>query len=703
MDNNTLYIWFNHNLWSHDLSLSCVSREGIFSISLERLFRVKKAPNIKFINNKELYHKKALNLLIKAVDMKEVDEIVIVNYPWFKDLKKLKWKKVVFIDKVNHHYLHSSSWYYWSKFNEAMILSVDWSWVDQETWNEEMQTIRYGKNNKIEKLSSTQLDNKKGLYWIWACYYLHSDFIGLSEWSFMWLSSYWNADRYKDVEIFKYENWNVYLSDIFLKWTKKERELWLFNSWEYTQLYVIKNMMNIYWLSSKDLIDRKKWIENSIFADIAAKVQQETEKAMVYLANIAYEYKKIDNLCLSWGVALNCLANTMILEKTKFKNIFVQPACNDQWLSLWAAMYWYYDYWNNKKRVNISNYWIWPKYDNNQIKIVIDKYKEYINYEFIKNFEKLSDYVAKEINNDKVIAWFQWWSEFWPRALGFRSIIASPKSMKMKDRVNDIKLRERWRPLAPIILEENIKDYFETDYSSPYMTFTWVVKESKRKEIPSVVHIDWTARYQTINKNCNERLYLVMKKFYNLSKTPVIMNTSFNSAGEPIIENPEQAVEMFLSTDIDYLVIWDYVLSKHSICNQFKFDLDKYKYDELIKYWRNPKDYFNEVYLKLWKIFYKVLFNWNKEIDISYSSMYNDYILEFKYKDDLIIITLWYHNYHNYYFNSILWLAVKGNNLNYSDDLVKLLDTIKNNIIKYENKLIYFFDRYNSDFYNKFN
>ncbi|NDK07664.1 hypothetical protein EOM39_00285 [Candidatus Gracilibacteria bacterium] len=703
MDNNTLYIGFNHNLGSHDLSLSCVSREGIFSISLERLFRVKKAPNIKFINNKELYHKKALNLLIKAVDMKEVDEIVIVNYPGFKDLKKLKGKKVVFIDKVNHHYLHSSSGYYGSKFNEAMILSVDGSGVDQETGNEEMQTIRYGKNNKIEKLSSTQLDNKKGLYGIGACYYLHSDFIGLSEGSFMGLSSYGNADRYKDVEIFKYENGNVYLSDIFLKGTKKERELGLFNSGEYTQLYVIKNMMNIYGLSSKDLIDRKKGIENSIFADIAAKVQQETEKAMVYLANIAYEYKKIDNLCLSGGVALNCLANTMILEKTKFKNIFVQPACNDQGLSLGAAMYGYYDYGNNKKRVNISNYGIGPKYDNNQIKIVIDKYKEYINYEFIKNFEKLSDYVAKEINNDKVIAWFQGGSEFGPRALGFRSIIASPKSMKMKDRVNDIKLRERWRPLAPIILEENIKDYFETDYSSPYMTFTGVVKESKRKEIPSVVHIDGTARYQTINKNCNERLYLVMKKFYNLSKTPVIMNTSFNSAGEPIIENPEQAVEMFLSTDIDYLVIGDYVLSKHSICNQFKFDLDKYKYDELIKYGRNPKDYFNEVYLKLWKIFYKVLFNGNKEIDISYSSMYNDYILEFKYKDDLIIITLGYHNYHNYYFNSILGLAVKGNSLNYSDDLVKLLDTIKNNIIKYENKLIYFFDRYNSDFYNKFN
>ncbi len=342
-----LYIWFNHNLWSHDLSLSWVSEYWFFSISLERLYRIKQAPNIKFINNKELYHKKALDLLFEWVELNKFQEIVIVNYPWYKNSSEINGSKVIFIEKANHHYLHAASWFYASDFKSSAVLSVDWSWIDEESWVEEMQTIWYWDWNYLVKKLSTELDNKNKKYWIGTCYYLHSDFLGMSEGTFMWLSSYWDANRYKNIEIFKYENGEVYLDSKFLQWTKKEAKLWLFNNWEYTQFYAIRNLMNIYGVKDSDLIDRKNNITTSIFADIAAKVQHDTEKAMVYLANHAYKLTKSKNLCLSWWVALNCVANSRIINETPFEKIFVQPACNDQWLSLWAALYWYYDYWNN--------------------------------------------------------------------------------------------------------------------------------------------------------------------------------------------------------------------------------------------------------------------------------------------------------------------------------------------------------------------
>lgn len=697
-----LYIWFNHDLWSHDLSLSWASSEGIFSLSMERLYRIKKAPNIKFVNNKKLYHKLSLDLLLKNIDIEKYDEVIIINSPWFSN-EDFPWKNITLISNYNHHYLHSASSFFASWFKDSIALSVDWSWDDPILNKEVMQSIWYWSNNNLINLESTFLDNKKRLYWIWTCYYLHSDFVWLSEWSFMWLSSYWNAERFNNIDIFTYNDWKVYLNSIFLNSSEYEETLWLFNNWEYTQFYAIKNLMKIYWVTDSDMIDRKKNITNSIFADIAAKVQKDTEKAMLYLANHAFSFKKSTNLCLSWGVALNCLANTRILKETRFENVFVQPACDDHGLSLWMALYWYYEYWNNSKNIPINNYWIWPSYNNDYIKSELLKYNNKLNFDYYDNFDEIVLFISSELNLDKIIWWFQWWSEFWARALWFRSILASPKKISIRDKVNDIKLRERWRPLAPVIMEDFLTNFFDTDTLSPYMTFTSYVLKDKIWLIPWVVHVDNTARYQTVNYNQNSRLYSLIRKFYEYSWIPILINTSFNSAGEPIIENPTQAINMFLSTDLDYLVIWNFIVRKNKIFDEFKFNLLDYKIDELKKYWRDSGKYFKDVYINVWKIFHKLLFDNNEFIKISYTDIFNDYIFEFNYKWEIIIITIWYHNYFDYYYFSLLWISVKWKNkFNYSNSLNLFLNSLKIKLVKNEKILMYYFDKYNEEFYSKY-
>lgn len=697
-----IYIWFNHGLWSHDLSLSCIFENRVLSLWVERFYRIKKAPSIKYINDNKKYYKKVLDLLFKNIDLNKVDKFVVVNPPTWLEEKDFSKKQVKFIYNYKHHYLHWLSAFFLSWFHKSAILSVDWSGYDDQLDAEVMQSISFWDENEINLIENVFLDNKKWLYWIGACYYLHSDFVWMSEGSFMGLSSYWDANKYKDIEIFKYDDWKVYLNDIFIESREFEKWLWMFNSWELTQFHIVKNLMKIYWVKDSDMIDRKTNIEKSIFADIAAKVQLETEKAMVYLANYAYTKTKSENLSLAWWVWLNCVANTKILKETKFKNIFVQPACNDQWISLWAALYWYHIYWGNTNKISLNSYGIWPSYSEGEIKNEIENYDKFLRAKHYKDSNLLTEFVAKQLYDNKVIAWFQWWSEFWARALWFRSILASPKSEEMKNRVNDIKRRERWRPLAPIILEECLEDYFETDFISPYMTFTASVKKDKIDEIPSVVHVDWTARYQTISKDNNEKLYNVISKFAELSSTPVVLNTSFNSAWEPIIENPKQAIEMFLSTDIDYLIIWDNVISKEKIFDEFKFNLNKYKTLELNNFWIKPEKYFKEVYVKLWNILWKTIFDKDKNIKISYTNLFDYYRLEFDYKWDIILLTFWYQNSVNYYFTSILWLSVRQKNPSkYSQELEDILDIAKKNMLANEKSLLHFFDKINNELIDK--
>ena len=317
--------------------------------------------------------------------------------------------------------------------------------------------------------------------------------------------------------------------------------------------------------------------------------------------SIAQEYK-IDKLCLAGGVALNCVANGKILKDKIFKDIWIQPAAGDAGGSLGAALaFWHKEL--NKIRVTKTNdqmkgSYLGPIFDDKEIKKELDRLKA--NYKYISRKEIIS-VTAKELANNKTVGWFQGRMEFGPRALGGRSILADPRSEKMQKELNlKIKYRESFRPFAPSVLREDVSEWFELNYDSPYMLLVAEVKKSKqvvmadkdknlfgieklnikRSSIPAITHVDYSARIQTVHKDTNARYYELLKEFKNITNCPVLVNTSFNVRGEPIVCTIEDAFNCFMGTNLDILVLEDFILFKEeqnkSLLTDYKnkFELD---------------------------------------------------------------------------------------------------------------------------------
>jgi len=277
----------------------------------------------------------------------------------------------------------------------------------------------------------------------------------------------------------------------------------------------------------------------------------------LHVLNWLYEKTKNENLCLSGGVALNCLMNSKIRDKTKFKNIFVQPAANDAGTSIGAAFYLYNSILGNKRDFVLKNIYLGPSYSNKEIeKTLIENKIQHKKYEYI------SRKCAELLSKGKIIAWFQGAMEFGPRALGNRSILADPRNRLMKNKLNEVKSREVFRPLAPIIKEEKLTKYFTNSEKSPFMLFTYRAKNNVDKIIPSALHIDQSARLQTVNKKENPKLYNLLDEFEKITKIPILINTSFNYKGKPIVCTIEQALDCFYNSGIDYLAIGNFLISK---------------------------------------------------------------------------------------------------------------------------------------------
>jgi len=293
-------------------------------------------------------------------------------------------------------------------------------------------------------------------------------------------------------------------------------------------------------------------------ADIAASLQHSLNKVTLSLVKELYEITGYKNLCLAGGVALNCSMNSFLLNSDYVKNIFIQPAANDAGTALGAALELAHS--EGIKFKEMKHAYLGPSYTNEQIKAALKKSK--LNYNYYKDIEgKAAELLSKE----KILAWFQGKMEFGPRALGNRSILADPSSKEIRDKVNKIKQRELWRPLAPSILEEQAKNYFINTVKSPFMTLTFRVKPEKKQEIEGVIHIDDTARLQTVSKETNKTFYNLVKDFYKLKGLPLLLNTSFNSRGIPIVMAPDDAISEFIKLNklgMDYLVIGNYLVEK---------------------------------------------------------------------------------------------------------------------------------------------
>ena len=294
------------------------------------------------------------------------------------------------------------------------------------------------------------------------------------------------------------------------------------------------------------------------YYDIAAASQFVFEDIYFHLLNSLFKKSKNTNLVISGGSALNSLANGKVLEKTRFKNLFVPPVPDDSGAGLGAANFCFNVINKKEKRYVLNNNYLGPDFSNNEIKKILNKYK--IKYQYINNVSKEA---AKSIANSKIIGWFQGKIEFGDRALGNRSILADPRNKDMKSRVNNsIKYREQFRPFAPAILNEYTSDFFDHPQSSFFMERTLKIKKIKQKLIPAVTHLDGTGRLQTVNKVNNQKFYELIVEFYKLTKIPVVLNTSFNYKGDPIVCSPDDAIKTFYLSGLDELYLGNYRVIK---------------------------------------------------------------------------------------------------------------------------------------------
>ena len=336
-------------------------------------------------------------------------------------------------------------------------------------------------------------------------------------------------------------------------------------------------------LFNQPVRDPKKDKLTQLHMNIAASVQAVTEEIVMKLTKSAAQEYNINKLCLAGGVALNCVANGKIIKEKIFENVWIQPAAGDAGGSLGAALaYWYKELEKprNEFKDQMQGSYLGPKFNDDYIEKKLNSLDA--NYKKLKKEDTIK-IVAKELSKEKTVGWFQGRMEFGPRALGSRSILADPRSEKMQKELNlKIKFRESFRPFAPSVLREDLNDWFEMNFDSPYMLLVAEVKKEKqlkmsnedenlfgieklnikRSNIPAITHVDYSARIQTVHKNTNPKYFDLIKEFKNITNCPVLVNTSFNVRGEPIVCSVKDAFNCFMGTNLDILVIEDFILYK---------------------------------------------------------------------------------------------------------------------------------------------
>ena len=301
--------------------------------------------------------------------------------------------------------------------------------------------------------------------------------------------------------------------------------------------------------------------------DLAWQVQNDTETVLLHRAAWLRQTTGAKNLCIAGGVGLNCVANGRLARESGFENVWIQPAAGDDGIAIGCAYYGHLALQNRPRTYVLTNAYFGRTYRDDEVRDVTDRKLIRLVTKQTKSDDVCRD-TAKLLAEGKVIGWFQGRSEFGPRALGNRSILADPRTAEMKDILNKrVKHRQAFRPFAPIVLEERANEIFEGPGDSPFMLMAKHVSPAWKDRIPAIVHVDGTARVQTVRREDNARLYDLLKAFEALTGVPVLLNTSFNVKGEPIVERPHEAVECFLTTGIDCLVIHDLMMTKSGFHN----------------------------------------------------------------------------------------------------------------------------------------
>ena len=485
----------------------------------------------------------------------------------FNDIKKINFSE--------HHLSHAASAFFSSPYEEAIILTLDGvgEWATT--------TVSLGKNNKINILKELHFPHSLGLLYSAFTYFLGFK-VNSGEYKVMGLAPY-GEPRFKDIILSK-------LIDV------KEDGSFRLNM-DYFNYATGLTMTNKKFAKLFNMERREPENKLSqIHMDMAASIQAVTEEIVLKITRFLSKEFKLQNLCMAGGVALNCVANGKILKEGLFKNIWIQPASGDAGGALGAAQAFYYQELDNKRKIlktdSMNGSYLGPKFSDDQVE---DELKS-----CGANFKKLTlDQVikdtAKALSEEKAVGWFQGRMEFGPRSLGNRSIIADSRSEKMQKNLNlKVKYRENFRPFAPAVLFEKVSEWFEINSESPYMLLVAEVKKSKqlqmteqqkslfgidklnikRSSIPSVTHVDYSARIQTVHKETNPIFHKLIEEFEKITDCPVLVNTSFNVRGEPIVCSVADAFNCFMGTDLDILVCNNFILYKD---NQNKGLLKEYK------------------------------------------------------------------------------------------------------------------------------
>jgi len=424
---------------------------------------------------------------------------------------------------IEHHLAHAASAFYCSNFEKSSILTVDGR-------GELNSTVMWlGSGNSIKKIKETSAKNSLGLFYEDASDYLNLGGL-LGAGKTMGLAPYGKENK---------EMMNKIEKHLDLNGTLYKRKIVGFRS-------------DIFGFPPRG--DGNILTKN--YCDLAFGAQRVLELALLKCVEYLIEQTNVRALCLSGGVALNCTANSKILDSGLPDDLFIFPACNDGGSALGAALECAARL-GEKVKFRLSHVYYGPEFSDDEIENVLKKNK--IKYE---KHGDIAGVVAELLSKGKIVGWFQGRMELGPRALGSRSILADPTKKEMWGIVNKIKGREPWRPLAPSILDEAKEEYFENAVESPFMLLTFTVKENKRKEVPAIVHVDGTTRPQTVKKETNELYYSCIKEFENITGIPLVLNTSFNVEGEPIVCKPIDAVRTFFSSPLDCLAIGSFLLRK---------------------------------------------------------------------------------------------------------------------------------------------
>jgi len=444
---------------------------------------------------------------------------------------------------VQHHACHAASTYYLSGYNNAAIMVHDGG--NGEKCDSGL--FYFGDNNRIYPIAPHH--SIAGAFYDQVAYFLG---LGLSaSGKLMGLAAYGAPNFYTDTFVGN-------LVDLKNR-TKEENIEEIVECWLYHCIKIARKLgYNLTHLGDPD------YATASINADIAASTQKLFEETTIRLVRILKKYIDknnvySENLCVSGGSALNCPTNSRIYRELDFENVFIEPGCDDSGLAIGAALYCFYNLFDNKlknRRVDHTGIpYFGQKFDESDVRAAIDRAGKEIRFEKPSNW---ATDAAGELEKNRIVGWFQGRSEIGPRALGHRSILADPRDADNWQKVNDIKGREAWRPFAPMVLETECAKWFAgSPNPSPYMLFNADVIS---KKLPAITHKDGTARIQTVDETCGD-VFRVLEEFFKLTKVPVLLNTSFNGPGEPIVETPSDAIEFFLKSKLDFLYIDGYKIS----------------------------------------------------------------------------------------------------------------------------------------------